>query len=444
MVFHQILFYLLVFFLPTQLGFHFWPEWSYVLGRRVDYLSPTLYLTDIVIALLFLAWLTTSSRTQHAFTFPRSIMSKKAAIIFLVVCFAGLNIAVAQSRPVAVLKWLKVLEFSFLYWYIVKTKPRKYLVAVMLSGAIFYSAIIAMLQFFLQHSVGGPLWFIGERSFTLTTPGIARASFCQLPTSTDCREWLRAYATFPHPNVLAGFLVASIPIVIDQMVHPTLYLRRDGKKIDSVRNFFYISIVVIGVIALLLTFSRSSWAIGVLGITSIWYRRTAAKGDHPRLLHIAVYTVIILGISGYWISRAIPVADETILVRQELNGAALSLWQKSPLLGVGLGNFIVTLPDIVTSRTIYFFQPVHNIYLLILSETGIVGGMIFFFLTYKAFRQIIFHKDRAGIPYQVALLSVLLLGFVDHYPFTLQQGQLLLAILIGMSFVHSGRSHPRV
>ena len=33
--------------IPTQLGLHFWPEWSKVAGIRVDYLSPVLYLTDI-------------------------------------------------------------------------------------------------------------------------------------------------------------------------------------------------------------------------------------------------------------------------------------------------------------------------------------------------------------------------------------------------------------
>src|SRR5687767_1088681 len=51
-----LLYTLLLLFLPTQLGKHFWPEYSLLSGFRVDYLSPTLYLTDMLVLLLFLQW----------------------------------------------------------------------------------------------------------------------------------------------------------------------------------------------------------------------------------------------------------------------------------------------------------------------------------------------------------------------------------------------------
>src|SRR6266704_691714 len=53
----NLLFSLLILFLPTQFGKHFWPSFSIIQGIRVDYLSPTLYFTDILIILLFLVWL---------------------------------------------------------------------------------------------------------------------------------------------------------------------------------------------------------------------------------------------------------------------------------------------------------------------------------------------------------------------------------------------------
>ena len=31
---HQRLFLLLLALLPTQLGWHFWPTWAYILGRK--------------------------------------------------------------------------------------------------------------------------------------------------------------------------------------------------------------------------------------------------------------------------------------------------------------------------------------------------------------------------------------------------------------------------
>ena len=43
-----------ILFLPTQLGYHFWPPWAYVFGIRIDYLSPTVYFTDVIVVALAL------------------------------------------------------------------------------------------------------------------------------------------------------------------------------------------------------------------------------------------------------------------------------------------------------------------------------------------------------------------------------------------------------
>ena len=49
----RLLFFALILGIPTQFGRHFWPDFSFVSGVRVDYLSPTLYVTDILIFLIF-------------------------------------------------------------------------------------------------------------------------------------------------------------------------------------------------------------------------------------------------------------------------------------------------------------------------------------------------------------------------------------------------------
>jgi len=56
MQFSVLFFYLLILFLPTQLGRHFFFDFSFVSGIRIDYLAPTIYLTDILVLLLFIAW----------------------------------------------------------------------------------------------------------------------------------------------------------------------------------------------------------------------------------------------------------------------------------------------------------------------------------------------------------------------------------------------------
>ena len=104
------------------------------------------------------------------------------------------------------------------------------------------------------------------------------------------------------------------------------------------------------------------------------------------------------------------------------------MWTKHPLIGVGLGNYLTELPNYLVSRQIYFLQPVHNIYLLILSETGVIGFSFFLFVLWNTL------KNRFRIIHY-SLFIILFLGLVDHYPLTLQQGQLLFTLLLAMCVI---------
>src|SRR3989338_7356441 len=52
--FSSFLLFLFILLLPTQLGKHFFFDFSYLSGVRVDYLAPTIYLTDILALLLLI------------------------------------------------------------------------------------------------------------------------------------------------------------------------------------------------------------------------------------------------------------------------------------------------------------------------------------------------------------------------------------------------------
>ncbi|KKU82474.1 MAG: O-antigen polymerase family protein [Microgenomates group bacterium GW2011_GWA2_47_8] len=406
MKWHQRFFWLLLLFLPTQLGLHFWPDWAGVLGRRVDYLAPTVYLTDILA--LFTVGIYSISNIQYP-------ISKKKFLFFIpIVLFVVLNIAVSTNHFVAIYKWLKVLEFVALGWYIVKTKPKLSAISFPLAAGVFYSSVLAIVQFFLQHSVGGPLWWLGERTFDVGTPGIARVSLCQWVSVswTGCPELLRPYATFPHPNVLGGFLAAVLPFIVVSTCQ---------RVSESVKKYFSITFFV-GIIALGLTFSRSAILVGGIGILFAFRNKFLSA--------FVVTSVLVFFIFNSQFS-ILNSQDESVVVRQQLNVAAVKLWSASPLFGVGLGNFLVRLPEALPTRTIYFLQPVHNIYLLLLAEVGVVGVVGVLWVVWGIIRK---QKN----DYRLSLIAILLLGLLDHYPLTLQQGQLLLTVLAGMSltFVH--------
>ncbi len=423
---HQYFFYLTLMFLPTQLGYHLWPQWAMVLGRRVDYLSPTLFFTDILIALTLISWF-----IEYCFVGRKTLIKPHVPFVVAIVLFALVNIWFAASKPVAISGWIKAGELLLFGWYIWKTQTNFSRLVPWLSIGILYSSILAIIQFIFQRSVGGVLWFLGERTFTLETPGIARIPLC-VTGMNNCPLILRSYATFPHPNVLGGFLAVTIPLLFLPFT----------KQNNPYSRLFYLTTILLGIIALAVTFSRSAWVIGIVGFifAFVWTKQLSTKlhakkkKSFPTPLVISISFLMII---CFLLVSQIHDTDESVVVRQQLNTSAIHLWRVSPIVGIGLGNFLVKLPEALPIRSVYFLQPVHNIYLLLLSETGVVGLGVFL----AWFIWMVRHVDKWNISQCTLCISfclLLLLGFIDHYSLTLQQGRLLFVLMAALA------SNPRL
>src|SRR5690606_28198779 len=96
-------------------------------------------------------------------------------------------------------------------------------------------------------------------------------------------------------------------------------------------------------------------------------------------------------------------------------------------LGTGLGSYLNAQTQFSIPYSYLFFQPVHNIFLLLLAETGIfIFGIViyYFYMTTK-----LLYKNKTAL----ILLSVIVLtGFFDHYWLTLQQNVLLIPVVFGL------------
>jgi len=432
---HLYFFYSTIVLLPTQLGKHFFPDWALILGRRVDYVSPTLFLTDITIILTLFFWFLNQCMI-HRLRFTKKLLCVKEIFIFLFFCtFIIFNSIFASSPLIALYKWTKVIEFVIFGLYIIKTKPSLPRTIWCLSFAVFYSSVIAIAQFLIQHSVGGFLWFLGERTFDVTTPGIAKIQLLvpsyfsfisQLRTMNQ--ELLRPYSTFSHPNVLGGFLAVTLPLII---------LSNGTKKLfhilpSVVLQYFRVTTIILGYLALILTFSRSAWIAGLSGLGYIWLYHHHKIRIHWIIGLLALITFVVFSLPYF---QSLISKNESVFVRNELTSAAVFIWSISPVIGVGLGNFLVRLPDYYPHRDIFFLQPVHNIYLLVLVETGLIGLCSCMYFLWKLF----YHKSRKRlfVVCQISCIILFLLGAVDHYPFTLQQGQLLVTILASNAYLSS-------
>ena len=542
--FHRFLFCLLILFLPVQLGKHFWPDWALVGGIRIDYLSLTIYLTDILVLGILVSWslslwLKTKNQkpkrlfqklSDYSSSKPRQTRGESRSpstvrqnspqassgqssrqtrtirtyIIsaFFLFSFFIVNIFLAQNRPVAFFRLLKLAELFFLGLYVKNNFSISQFLnfSIILSFTIIYSSIIAWAQFLRQSSIGGLLWWLGERTFVSSTPGIAQVVL-------DGRLFLRPYAAFPHPNVLAGYLAVAMPLIMINQKPKTNSSSSDPEPVEgesrslvldcarTIRDYRALDILrslsfILGITTLFITFSRSGWIAGgtgiVISLLLFFFKALKQKKQESRrwlkgrnsLFFIVLYSLffVLFLFLGKERLGQLRFKSESLQLRQELNKVALAMIKKYPLTGVGLGNFIPSLAQFKKGLSHKELQPAHNIYLLISAETGLFGLALFvlmIFLTYRGLiskskflisKQILSTKHQKikslvirslgirhylgqlGIrsirnlaqvistPLFISLTCILLLGLVDHYFFTLQQTQLLFAIVLGMVF----------
>jgi O-antigen ligase len=401
---------LLLFFLfPTQLAIHFWPSFAFIFGLRVDYLSPTIYLTDILFICLFAAWCIRARSKVW-----RDI--KKAKYFFLFFLLAAfLNTFVSVSPWVSVLRWTKIAEFIVLGYYV---KSRQDIFKIReITRVLFYSLIffslVGILQFLRGQTFGGALYILGERAFSISTPGIALANLFG-------RNLLRAYSTFPHPNSLAGFFGAGVIFLVFNKV--------EEKRFFRVGGFIAISA------AFILTFSLSAF-VGLVGCFAfyLFFRKNLFD---KKLFYFSVVLTLLLSLyltvfSGPLLQLSTNLSQSTSQ-RLELGLAAGDIFSQNWIVGTGLNTFIIREASFgISEHGIWLLQPVHNIFLLVFAETGILGAALLVFFFASLFERLARSKNQWGV---LLLIFVLVSGLLDHYWLTIQQNMLLLSFFFGISF----------
>jgi O-antigen ligase len=347
--------------------------------------------------------------------------------VFLLFLFLG--IMQSNSPDAGLYGLIKLLEYIILFSYTAKNF-RKLSSGILLSTfitGILLESFLTVAQYINQGAIGGAFYLLGERTFNAQTPGIANASI-------NGQLFLRPYATFSHPNILAGYLFIFMSLVV-------LYSRTRFFKHQNV--FVYFSLVC-GSIALFLTMGRVAifaWALFLISLTahSFW-KKTRMDSSKKGYLHILKNkTIILITLTAVVFILTFPaglrlfqfnLSDRSIVQREQLAKDSFAMFQENPALGVGLNNFLVNVADIQKeNKEDLLIQPVHNIYLLVLSQTGIIGLIFSLYFIIKTFKV---SEKITNIELPVLFLLILILGLFDHYLLTLQQGQIMLTIIVGL------------
>lgn len=410
--------------------------------RFNEWQSISLYGTDILIFTLFVfAFLNWRRQAPHPelkkifneLKLSKSIFKNSDFYLFLFLIISVISIKNADDKIIAWFQLFKLVEFSLLYFYLSRYGFLKFGLLntfIVLTVSSFFQAIIGIWQFIIRSDVG--LRYLGESYLDIDLAGVA--SF-YLPTG---EKIIRAYGTTPHPNILAAFFLLGIFSFYFAYLISGLGQRLDPifKKAKSLTLFIYPVVLF----ALFLTFSRVAilaWlvisAVIFLAVFSKRHKIFIGSFKDDKLLLVIVLTLItVLSFSFiYWdeiISRlAFNFNDQSFELRsfytREVSQSDIK-W-----LGIGLGNFINWLIGNNPYLLSYAYQPVHNIYLLAYSETGVLGISAFLLFLGFLFKNSLSSKFGFITLFAVCILFM---GFFDHMFWTLQQGRIVFWLTLAL------------
>jgi len=192
--------------------------------------------------------------------------------------------------------------------------------------------------------------------------------------------WWRAKGTYRHPNHLGMTYVILLPIVIRGII--TALGSKDKKLL-----YVCTAATLLGGIGILTTYNRGAWVAFVVGMSVML--SLDLIGSNIRIKRFAralILAGMIIGAVGmiefgdFIMTRMFASDQEEILEgRERLQEEGFEVMMAHPVFGVGYAN------EQLYARVSF----VHNVYILIGSETGLIGLGLFMLFLFKYGRLII-------------------------------------------------------
>ncbi len=206
-------------------------------------------------------------------------------------------------------------------------------------------------------------------------------------------------SSFSHRNLWAGFLVLSLPFLVQ-----SIYLR------SRFWTLFSALVLVVSLFWIYFLESRSAWiallvfALSYFGILGIQKTKFRLSSLFNKVSASIVFLTFGLGFVVFYYSAEDNLQSQELAFNLELKSETektftveerVLMWkgsglmiQDNGLLGVGMGNWKIQFPkygsDIWRARQgLVQFQRPHNDFLWVLSEQGIVGLMAFLFMFFS-------------------------------------------------------------
>ena len=357
----EFLLCLLVLSVPFWIGMHI--DYHKTPFGRSTFGFP-IHSSFIPLAVLYLIW-----ATRRVFWKIPAPISTRGLLPLAGLLGAGAVSVLVAGQPLFAVFDLFALATSILIFIYVASEIREIkdlrLVIVLLAGAASMQAILALAQS-LTGSTLGLDFFRATRTLY---------GYSGLETLT------RVGGLVGHPNQLALFFDLLLPLSVSLLFLPM----RAGIK------FLLLAAVFLEVLALGVTYSRGGIVSSILAILLIllfhWSMRIGLLRAIFAILFAAVLSLVVLLTVPNPIEKGLLRTEGTGYGRVVLAKVALNVIRHHPMFGVGLNNFVYAArqyahtPEQLIS---VWNSPVHNLFLFIAGEIGLVGLTFFLIFVISA------------------------------------------------------------
>lgn len=401
----SIFFYLFLIFLPFNIRLIVYKEFN-------DFVSLFLYLGDILLILAFIFW---GYKRVLGFQIFKNVNLKYQLLFILLFIFLFIELFSMLKNGFSYYSIQSIsqtliggLLFCHILANISQKRQIKNIIFILIALA-FLESTLGIYQFTNQKSLG--LYYFGESKIAGAALGIAKIDL------NGGEKVVRAYGTFPHPNVFAGFLLIAFMALILRKYFKYLENENDFQDNEEKTGFFKSSIFAIFwlilAISFVLTFSRAAFLVFCIILLTILIKyvvvkiKTKISFKEFLLKHriqknyktLVIFSIVFI----VFLSAVLPLFESRFLNsntsrndvlmknRSFYNNIALKIISKEPFLGVGPGLFPLVLGNFSDAGLYTWdFQPVHNVFLLIASEEGLIGLFVFLLFIFVYLR-IMFH-----------------------------------------------------
>ena len=141
----------------------------------------------------------------------------------------------------------------------------------------------------------------------------------------------------------------------------------------------YLALIAAGAMAIIVSFSRSAWLTCAVACVLVWLVFVLWREKHI-LLKTCVLGVLALipapKALEFIANRFNTEGHQNLTARFDQYPVAWSMWKEHFFTGQGIGNYMYKLPEYYLPGTLD--EPVHNVFLWLAADTGILGAATFF------------------------------------------------------------------